>query len=50
MPGASDEMVDALADTVSNLVVVTQSGMAVTMPWVDKVTTLVHVSIVMHPR
>ncbi|KAG2021328.1 cellulose-binding beta-glucosidase [Coprinopsis cinerea AmutBmut pab1-1] len=42
LPGRTDELVQKLAEANEKLVVVTQSGSAITLPWVDQVSSLVH--------
>ncbi|KAL0958191.1 hypothetical protein HGRIS_000354 [Hohenbuehelia grisea] len=42
LPGRTDELVSKVAAANPNTVVVTQSGSAITMPWVDEVSTIVH--------
>lgn len=44
LPGASNQLVEALLKATSNVVVVTQSGLPITMPWIDQAPTIVHVS------
>ncbi|KAI1761090.1 beta-glucosidase [Hypoxylon sp. FL1150] len=40
LPPGSDELVEAIAAAIPNVVVVNQSGTPVTMPWVDKVPAI----------
>ncbi|OCF30851.1 hypothetical protein I317_05060 [Kwoniella heveanensis CBS 569] len=42
LPGTADELVEAVLEVRPDAIIVTQSGMPVTMPWVTKATTLVH--------
>jgi beta-glucosidase len=41
LPGYTDDLIHAVADANPNTVVVIQSGTPVTMPWVDKVSSIV---------
>jgi beta-glucosidase len=42
LPGYTDDLIFAVADANPNTVVVLQSGTPVSMPWVDKISGLVH--------
>jgi beta-glucosidase len=42
LPGYTDDLIRAVADANPNTVVVIQSGTPVTMPWVDKVSSIIH--------
>ncbi|MGN0505059.1 MAG: glycoside hydrolase family 3 C-terminal domain-containing protein [Lachnospiraceae bacterium] len=42
MPQAQNELIDALTDRYSNVVVVLSAGSAIEMPWKDKVKAIVH--------
>lgn len=42
LPPGTDELIDRVVATNPNTVVVIQSGTPVTMPWVDRVSALVH--------
>ncbi|KDQ34219.1 glycoside hydrolase family 3 protein [Pleurotus ostreatus PC15] len=42
LPGRTDELIEKVVRANKNTVVVTQSGSAITMPWIDSVSTLVH--------
>ena len=42
LPGHIDELISSVAEANPNTVVVMQSGTPVTMPWLDKVSSLVH--------
>lgn len=44
LPPFQDKLIEAVVDANPQTVVVIESGTAVTMPWVDKVSTLVHSS------
>ncbi|PPR01041.1 hypothetical protein CVT24_000575 [Panaeolus cyanescens] len=42
LPGRTDELISKVAAVNSKTVVVTQSGSAITMPWKDEVSSIVH--------
>jgi beta-glucosidase len=42
LPGRTDELISKLVQTNPKTVVVTQSGSAITLPWIDEVPALVH--------
>lgn len=42
LPKRTDELVSKVAKANKNTIVVTQAGSAITMPWVDEVSTIVH--------
>ncbi|KAF7324757.1 Glycoside hydrolase family 3 protein [Mycena kentingensis (nom. inval.)] len=42
LPGRTDELISKVIDANPNIVVVTQSGSSILMPWADKVSSLVH--------
>ncbi|KAF8888341.1 glycoside hydrolase family 3 protein [Infundibulicybe gibba] len=42
LPGRTDELISKLAAANAKTIVVTQSGSAITLPWVDSVPALVH--------
>jgi beta-glucosidase len=42
LPGLTDELISSVAEANPNTVVVLQSGTPVSMPWVDKISGLVH--------
>ncbi|KAF9043921.1 glycoside hydrolase family 3 protein [Panaeolus papilionaceus] len=42
LPGRTDELISKVAAVNSKVVVVTQSGSAITMPWKDEVSSIVH--------
>jgi len=42
LPGRTDELVSKVAAVSRKMIVVTQSGSSITMPWVDSVPALVH--------
>ena len=42
LPGRTDDLISAVAEANPNTVVVLQSGTPVTMPWIDKISGLVH--------
>jgi len=42
LPGRTDELIEKVAAANARTVVITQSGSSITMPWADKVSSLVH--------
>ncbi|KAK2685865.1 hypothetical protein QWA68_015088 [Fusarium oxysporum] len=42
LPGRLDELIERVSDANPNTIVVTQSGMPISMPWHQKVNTLIH--------
>ena len=42
LPGYTDDLIFAVADANPNTVLVIQSGTPVTMPWADKVSSMIH--------
>ncbi|KAF9647277.1 hypothetical protein BDM02DRAFT_3156218 [Thelephora ganbajun] len=42
LPGRTDELIQRVAEVNKHTVVVTQTGSAITMPWVDAVPSIVH--------
>ncbi|KAF5318104.1 hypothetical protein D9619_012049 [Psilocybe cf. subviscida] len=42
LPGRTNELVERVTEANPNTVVVTQSGSAITMPWKEKVSSIVH--------
>ncbi|EIW85859.1 glycoside hydrolase family 3 protein [Coniophora puteana RWD-64-598 SS2] len=42
LPGRTDELIEKVVAANPNTVVVTQSGSSITMPWADKVKSIVH--------